>query len=775
MATIEKTGVLFPDAGLPAGVEVINGRCLLRTQDGHRVVICGGVVLAHYAAGDRTGEAHAMVSLVDQGLADQNDVARAFGRSARTLRRHQTRFDVGGLAALGRSDGYPKGRSRQPASRLRQIGRLKAEGFSNRQIAGRLGICEKAVRKRLRRMGWKAPVARQGVLPLGEAPAEVVGSADPNLSAFVPPPEGNASGETPAGADPNLSAFSPPEEEPSLSLDADPSDRRLDRLLAYLGLLDDAKPLFRPGSRVPGAGVLLAIPTLVASGVLECAGQVYGGIGPAFYGLRTTLVSLLLMGLLRIKRPEGLKEHPPEDLGRILGLDRAPEVKTVRRKLARLAALGGAAQFGRALAERRVAERGSSMGFLYIDGHVRVYHGKHEIPKAHVARMRLSMPATTDYWVNDAGGEPLFVVTAEANAGLVRMLPPILDEVRSLVGERRLTVVFDRGGWSPELFEKLISAGFDLMTYRKGRCRRVPKGRFRTHTGVIDGRPVSYTLADQGVHLLGGRLRLRQVTRLSADGHQTPIVTSRRDLPALDVAQRMFDRWRQENFFKYLREEYALDALLEHATEPDDPHREVPNPLWRSADARLRAARARLAGLRSAYGLAAEDNPERRRPSMRGFKIAHAKLGRELRKAIGLCQALEKKRASIPRRVPVGQVTGGDVVRLAVERQHLTNLLKMVAYQAESDLVRLIAPHYRRAEDEGRTLIQSALASAADIHVTPTELHVTLAPLSSPHRSRALAALCDQLNAKPTPFPGTNLALRFSVAPPSKHQKADTS
>ena len=98
--------------------------------------------------------------------------------------------------------------------------------------------------------------------------------------------------------------------------------------------------MFRPGSRVPDAGVLLAIPALLASGALDCAREVYGSIGPAFYGLRTTMVSLFLMASLRIKRPEGLKERPPEDLGRILGLDRAPEVKTQRRKPARLAGLG---------------------------------------------------------------------------------------------------------------------------------------------------------------------------------------------------------------------------------------------------------------------------------------------------------------------------------------------------------------------------------------------------------------------------------------------------
>ena len=132
------------------------------------------------------------------------------------------------------------------------------------------------------------------------------------------------------------------------------------------------------------------MPALVASDVINCAHAIYGSIGPAFFGLRTTIVALVLMALLRIKRPEGLKEHPPDALGRILGLDRAPEVKTLRRKLQRLAALGRSTQFGRALAEHRVAARGALMGFLYVDGHVRVFHGKATLPKAHVAQMRLS-------------------------------------------------------------------------------------------------------------------------------------------------------------------------------------------------------------------------------------------------------------------------------------------------------------------------------------------------------------------------------------------------
>jgi hypothetical protein len=274
-------------------------------------------------------------------------------------------------------------------------------------------------------------------------------------------------------------------------------------------------------------------------------------------------------------------------------------------------------------------------------------------------------------------------------------------------------------------------------------------------------------LADQEVRLQKGKLRLRQVTRLAEDGHQTPILTSRRDLSAAQVAYRMFDRWRQENFFKYLREEYALDALADHKVVPDDPNREVPNPEWVAVDAKLRQAQARLDRLQAEYGLEAFANLEKQRRTMRGFRIAQGKLGRQIWDAWQSVEQLQARRQKIPRRVPVQSTSSEPVVKLAPEIKHLTNLIKMVAYQAESELLRAVAPHYARASDEGRTLIQSALSSTADLEVTQSELVVTLAPLSSPHRTRAIAALCEELNASTTTFPGSCLRLRYAVRQPA--------
>ena len=630
------------------------------------------------------------------------------------------------------------------------------------------------MRKLLRRLGWKGDEPRQLEIPLDAAHPNLSGPARRSAANTPCGPPEKPSGvpeDSPGAAHPNLSAPGTREDAGEVSFDIAPGNREVDRMLACMGLLSDAAPVFESRQAVPRAGVLLAIPALVESGIFRIADEIYGSIGPAFYGLRTSIVTLLFMALLRIKRAEGLKEHNPRELGRLLGLDRAPEVKTLRRKLSRLAARGRATEFGRALAGERVRTRGHAMGFLYVDGHVRAYHGKRTLPKTHVARIRLSMPATTDYWVNDAGGDPLFVVTTEANKGLVKMLPLLLEEARALVGERRITVVFDRGGWSPELFARLIADGFDILTYRKGRCPRLSASSFSRHRATLDDRDIDYRLADKGVYIGHGprrarkRLHLRQVTRLGEDGHQTPVITSRLDLPAIEVAHRMFERWRQENFFKYLREEYALDALVDYGVEPADPTRSVPNPKRKAVNAERLAAYAELNGLAAEYGVEAMSNPESVRRTMRGFKIANAPLGNRIIECMEGIVALEKRRAKVPARIPVQDLVEGEVVKLAVERKHLSDLFKMVAYQAESDLVGLLGPHYRRAQDEGRTLIQNALATDGDIRPSRRELHVALEPLSSPHRTKALSSLCEQINETRIPFPGSKLLLRFSVKP----------
>jgi hypothetical protein len=336
----------------------------------------------------------------------------------------------------------------------------------------------------------------------------------------------------------------------------------------------------------------------------------------------------------------------------------------------------------------------------------------------------------------------MFVVTADANAAMTKMLTSVLTEVRELLGPRRhSTVVLDRNGWSPKLFRSLLAMGFDILTYRKGRTRRIAETRFSLHQAKLDGRAVKYLLHDQPVRFLKGKLRLRQVTRLTESGHQTPIVTSRWDLRAIVIADRMFERWRQENFFQYLREEYLIDALVDYEVEPDDPTRLVPNPARKALDQERRMACASLPKLQERFGAMAIDYVDGGTPQA-DFQKTGKKLRSDMEKATARIQKREARRDSLPTHLPLAEAQKGqEVVKLSTERKHLTNILKMVAFQIESDLVEMIRPHYKRAEDEGHTLVQTILQNAADTEPVEGQLRITLAPLSSPHRSRVVESL----------------------------------
>jgi hypothetical protein len=512
----------------------------------------------------------------------------------------------------------------------------------------------------------------------------------------------------------------------------------------------------------------VALPALLGEGLVEVGQEIYGSLRNGYYGLTAMLLTFGLMALVRIRSAEGLTGYAPGEFGLVLGLDRAPEMKTVRRKLAELAGRNRGLEFSRAFTRRWAEESPDALGYLYIDGHVRPYHGRTlTLPKTHVQRRRLCMPATTDYWVHDAHAEPLMFVTAPANEGLLAMMEQeLLPEIRGRAGDRRVTLIFDREGWSPKRFREWKQAGFDVITYRKGKYRDWQRRCFRKVVVEVSGRPVTYLLAERMLRV-GRGFRMREVRRLCDDGHQTSVVTTRNDLPVETVALRMFSRWQQENFFRYMRHEFALDHLPTTAVEPADPERSVPNPAVSEKKRELSHMKAELTKAQQNYGQKAHENAEQKVRTVRGFKISHAALGRRIRGLRSDRARLEAEIHALPKRVPVRETMDSEpIVRLERERKIITDTFKMVAYRAETQLANLIGPLLPHRHDEARKFIRQVFQLPADLlpdyeHGT---LLVRLHSLTTPRHNRALASLCTVLNDLAVCYPGTDLRLILAAA-----------
>jgi Helix-turn-helix domain len=730
---------------LPAGAaELAPGVGLVTGDGGGGLVSVHGLATFAWDAGDEAGRRLAAVQLVRLRAVSQAQAAAAFGVDPVTVWRWDQALAAGGVAGLVPSRRGPKGASKLTPELAARIAGLDAAGATLREIAEATGVSTFSVRNALGRVPGGRPAA---------AAAEDSGGLD--------------AGDDDAGQGAVVPVL------------PDPVPRDGDRALARWGLLGEgAVPVFTAGARYPLAGLLLALPALEGTGLLDAAAEVYGRLKDGFYGLTATLLTLVFLALAGEPRAEGATRVPPAALGRVLGLDRAPEVKTIRRKLGELAAAGKAADLIMALARRHAAARPKALGFLHIDGHARVYYGTRQVQKTHVARLKFPAPATMETWVTGQDGDPVFMVVAEPSDSLAGELRRLLPQLRQVVGAgRRVTVCFDRGGWSPALFADITAAGFDLLTWRKGPAPDLPADTFTAVTCADDrGRDHQYDLADTTVTLRisegprkGQAVSLRQVTRrVPARGggiRQIHALTSRTDLAAGEVCWRLASRWREENYFRYARTHFALDALDSHAAAPDDPGRLIPNPAKKAAAGQVRRAEIHAAAAQAQRdaSLAELRNPAPGQPVTITNQMINA-LDAPVQAAYRELDEAGTAAAATPARVPLGTLAP-DMMRLEAEVKQITHAIRMTAYNTETTLARALDGRYARAGDEAYALIREALTASGDIHPGDSELLIRLDPLTAPRRTQALAALCGQLNQTASRYPGTDLVLRYEVKP----------
>ncbi len=713
VATLRKGRPLgfAPDGSRPiaAGVEMVE------SSDGSGAVFLWGMAAWTWSASDVAGRRLAAVQLVATNSATAREVAAGFSVAEPTLWRWRDGYARDGVAGLLPKKKGPKRPSKLSEDKVTEITQLRRDGLSLRAIATRVGVSHDSVQRAL----------------------------GPSLSS------------TEAGSD----------QAQGLRPLAPPIDRVDERQAARAGMLDEAAPVITEGASLPLAGALSILPALVATGLLDVMADVYGagrrvaGVRrAAFYGLRSLVLCVVFSCLVGEPRAEGLTRLDPVAIGRLLGLDRAPEVRRMRARLAELAEEDKSAEVFMDLARRHIDAHPEAIGLLYVDGHVRAYHGTAEVSKAHVARMRIAMPAEVDTWVSDRFGDGLLVWQAQPGASLTSELKVVCEKVRQLLGPgARPTICFDRGGWSPKLFAQLVKEGFDILTYRKAPLPREPKSSFHPVTFTDElGRSQDYLLSDRQVRISydAGRRRFscRQITRLDKDsGHQTQVLTTRADPDAGLLAYAMFSRWRQENFFRYMRAHYGLDALDAYETAPDDRGRLVANPARRDANRAVAEARRSLAQAEATQGKTALAGRLPDKEVADAFAAAQAEVDR-----------LAEVARAIPAKVALAEVRP-DAVRLDVERKRIMDAIRMATYNAESALARLVAPHYARAEDEARSLLHEIFKASADMEIVGTTLHVRIDPLSAPRRTRALAGLCAELTATKTCYPGTQLTLAYSV------------
>jgi hypothetical protein len=555
--------------------------------------------------------------------------------------------------------------------------------------------------------------------------------------------------------------------------------RTSERVAAAMGLLESAPVRFQAACDVPKGGVLLALPALLAVGLLRHTAALYT-LPNGFYGIASIFLLLALMALARIKSIEQLRYVAPGEWGNLLGLDRIPEVRTLRQKLTVLCQQAGqAVRWNTELAKEWIAGQRESELIFYADGHVRVYSGDlTPLPRHYVARERLCLRGTTDYWINAMDGQPFFFVNKEVDPGLLATLredlvpwlesnAPASTELQQRLQDdprqHRFTLVFDREGYSPEFFREMKERRVAILSYHKFPGEDWPADEFRDCHVQLAGGAVTMKLAERGSRLSNG-LWVREVRKLSESGRQTSILSTNYRGDYTTLAASMFARWSQENFYKYMREHYNLDRLAEYGTEPvPDPIQAV-NPAWRKLDSQIRAKAASLRRQLALFG-ALELQSSLAEPDVARYQQKKAQLQDEIESLNRDIDELKKQRKQTPHHIPVKELPASDrFSRLLTERKHFIDTIKLIAYRAETSMASLLADQLSREEDT-RALLRQIYDTEVDLipDLQSSTLTVRLHHLTQAAHDEAVRHLCNELNATETIFPGTELKLVYQL------------
>jgi hypothetical protein len=538
---------------------------------------------------------------------------------------------------------------------------------------------------------------------------------------------------------------------------------------------------------VPKGGVLCALPALISQGLLLEV-EHYLGTLKGYYRLYHILLLMAFMGLCRIKSTEQLREHTPGELGRLLGLDRAPEVRCLRQKLKDMGTAQSVEAWSLFLSKTWMENDPDAAGTLYIDGHVRVYHGHlTKLPKRHVSRDKLCLRGTTDYWVNDGVGRPFFVVEKVADPGLIQTLekdiiPQLLKDTPELSQDRhkeryasRLTLVFDREGYSPALFRRVWATHrIACMTYHKHPAEAWSVERFAQHeVHMPSGEQVTMMLAEQGSLVGTGKqaMWMREIRKLTGSGHQVSIITTDFETDYGVLAARMFSRWCQENFFRYTRRHFGLDMLREYGTAPMSDTERVVNPDRRKLEGRRSSVQSKL-NYRRARFCALDLKPEAQNNTAKyqRWETKKSLLLEEIEHFEHELTQIKEALKKTPKHVIFKELAEEDKFeKLLPGKKRLIDTINMIAYRAETAQACLMTSPTITLP-MARQLLQTLFVTEADIlpDEVNKELKIRVHGTSRPAGNQAIEKLFETLNEAQITYPGSELRLVYELASSAK-------
>jgi hypothetical protein len=557
---------------------------------------------------------------------------------------------------------------------------------------------------------------------------------------------------------------------------------------------------------------LLSLPALLSNGILS--GKNILQFKEGYYSLSSILISLAFCILLRVKSIEKIGDEAPGELGKSIGLDRIPEVKTIRGKIVDLSKDGQSERWLGELSKQWMQQNSELAGVLYLDGHNDVYYGKkNKLPRHYISRLRLAMRATTDYYVCDKLGQPFFSISKSISGSMIEVIktdivPRLENDVpnqpdkETLLNDRflhKFMLVYDRECYSPDFMIDMWEKRVACCTYNKYVSEPWPVTEFKEYEVENEyGEKEIIQLAERSILLEGNetedlpepisviefeentegnkvkitkkrtkkkrQIWVREIRKIRDHGNQTSILTTNYKLSVDLIGVYMFARWCQENFFKYAMKHFGLDMIISYFFKDVNDTDELVNPARRVLEKQIRSKNGKLKHLESKFGNLHYNNELNER-QFAHFNSKKAQLQEDISIYRNQIAELKANRDEIPAKIRFADLPDEEKFKgVHNERKQLVDTIKLIASRSEIALASIIKKYMAKPK-EARALMEQFYKSNADLKVDYQNniLKVCIHHQATVHEDIILSKLCEYLNETETTFPCSDLKLLYCL------------
>jgi hypothetical protein len=282
-------------------------------------------------------------------------------------------------------------------------------------------------------------------------------------------------------------------------------------------------------------------------------------------------LAALLLGAHNIEQTKFLND---EDLALILG--RVVRFPTPQRELLKLLSEDATVLAG--LWRFNLKNLGPAVGSdLYFDPHSKHYTGEQPVLKGWCSNLHAATKVMHSDFIHTARGEPLYCETTDNFEDLRQRFFGVVERLRTALQwprDRELTFVLDRGVYGAEFFEQVIAQPpLHVITWQKGYVAEpweptAVSGttlitRSRNHSTDLRAYQFEYV-----ARAWAQNPKLRQIvvraTNYQGRTIQVAILTDDLERNAAEIIRLMFQRWLQENDFKYLDQHYGINEITSY-------------------------------------------------------------------------------------------------------------------------------------------------------------------------------------------------------------------